>query len=218
VSDSNLLLAFCFAFFLWLVFGYWKLGHQWLQSPYLAAWRQFAAGRGLNYLAGTFFGPAPITPRIRGEYRGREIEVSANTLRRWTFRGAETHYSLSLHNPVSAKYPMGASLLVYNTRRATVFRRYVTSRLLGEEVEQPLTVPGREMKSFPPNVGNYLLHSANLGEIMVASDFSGLLIQQEHLLYQHKHIPKNAADLQTDLDRLCDLAEVYEGFAKAWLH
>ncbi len=204
--------------YIWLMFWRLKVIHIFLQRPYLRAWRAFATDSGLEFLGGSFFGTGARPPKIQGSYHGREVNINPDTRGRMGFKDSETHVTVSLENPFSRKYPMGGLLFVRAKAKPDKFFKELMTRVADRPETNTQDHPEFDIKSWPPSLGNYLLRTGNLSQVIAHPDFVGILIQQQNMYYQKKNLAKDSDDLHTLIDQLCELVDVFEKFAKIWMH
>jgi hypothetical protein len=182
------------------------------EGEYLAVWKAFAEGAGIPFIPGSFSPRAVTKPKISGKYRGREVEILADTRKRWGFKDSVLKISISIKNKVTAELPTGAFFVVGDPVKRTIL-----TGLFGESSHAPLDIMDFPMKCVPQNLGNYLLSQKSAQELLSRPVTNDVLVNRQQLIYRQVGLEKDLEAIQDILEHLFALADSFERFSKNWI-
>ena len=188
------------------------------QRKYLPVWKRMAENAGLEFKSGSFASPSiKDQPKIQGQFKEREVEISADTRWRISYRYALLKFVVSINNPSSLKFPAGAFIIIgkdphYNHLFAGYRNVSGETKTDHDDIKTKFII-----RSVPINLVNYLLREESTNYLLSKPGVFSLLIDRNKLSYSLSGFVGEEESMLEILETLCELANSFDSFARNWL-
>lgn len=188
---------------------------RWRGEKYTNALIRLAEQTSLKFSPGSFSPGMAKIPIVKGNYRGRQITVSADTRGKWGFRDAVLKIMLSIDNQPTPDMPRGAFFVVGDPGRKGLFSLFQSKEDSEGKNKDLRSFP---MKCVPKNLGNYLLSLQSVNILLSKPQINDLLISEGSLLYRQVGLEKDTDNILNIIIQLCDMADKFERFNRNWIN
>jgi len=188
------------------------------EEKYLRVWKDMAEKVGLVYKTGSLLKRTQSEqPRVRGEFRDREVEITANRNGKIGDWKLIVKFVVTIDNPGTTRLPVGAFLIIQKDSNQPI--PHIMSRFFyRERKDQSGDLRKKfQMRSIPANLGNHIFLLPYTENLLSHSSALSLLIDRHNLTYCLTGLLSSVDEMVQILEDLCELASDFESFARNWL-
>jgi hypothetical protein len=152
-------------------------------------------------------------PDLSGIYNDRVIRIKAESRR--TFWCIHLIISVEIDNQGRGDLPRGAFLLIKRKKDYNIIN-WIRQKL--REINTQLNVREHySILSVPLNLANNMLAIRSLNNLLGRAKMKEIVLAESNIVYRQSGLEGNVEILQKILNELCQTADNFERFSRAWI-